>query len=185
VRRTEYPRPRLPLRSLLQIFRKPTRAAAILNLHSEAEAVPTGGLVMVEGWVMAGEDEAAGPVTVRATVAGAAAKPYDIEIPLSREAHKLWFAVHGHLLPDGPAKLKVDVLGADGTLLGERTLTLRLRNQGELARQVAASLKASGVPLIVGVCDSTARRKRPRRTSSGSSPPARPRPMKPRRCAIS
>jgi hypothetical protein len=35
-------------------------------------------------------------------------------------------------------------------------LTLNVRNEGELAAQVAASLKATGVPLIVDVCDSGA-----------------------------
>lgn len=138
------------MRSLLQIFSKP-RAVLALQAGSVAEAEPKSGLVIVEMNITA---ETAQTATLRATVEGWAGKPYETTLSLvpGRTAH--WIALHGHLLPNGPAKLRLE-LQAGGAVLATKTLTLKVRNTGPLAVQVADSLKAGGVPLIVDVCDST------------------------------
>lgn len=137
------------MRSLLQMFSKP-RAEVALQAGSAAEAEPKSGLVIVEFSLEAG---AAQTVQVRAGVEGWTGKAYEKAraLPAGKSAH--WIAVHGHLLANGPAKLRLEVL-AGGTVVASKTLTLKIRNTGPLAAQVADSLKASGVPLIVDVCDS-------------------------------
>ena len=77
-------------------------------------------------------------------------------LSLTPETLSTWVSLHGHLLPDGPAKVRLELSDLDGALLAERLLTLEVRNQGELAEITRTSLQRSGAPLAVDVCDSSA-----------------------------
>jgi len=140
------------VRALLNLFRKAPPAEAVLKASSPAEGQPTGGLLVVETVLQADvETDAAFKVFVGDQAKPALEKP----VRLSPTAQTPWIAIHGHLLPNGPAKVRLELVARGGAVLAERTLTLKVRNEGELARQVAESLRASGVPLVVdGACDS-------------------------------
>jgi hypothetical protein len=137
------------VRSLLQMFSKP-RAELALQAGSAAEAEPKTGLVIVEFSLAT---ETAQTAKVRATVEGWSGKPYEKTLTLAPGKSQHWIAVHSHLLPNGPAKLRLEA-EAGGVVAASKTLTLKIGNSGALAAQVADSLKAGGVPLIVDVCDS-------------------------------
>lgn len=142
------------MRALLNLFRKvsePTKA--MLKAHSPAEAAPGSGLLMIEIETSAPEPRDA---VLRVTVESPGAPSLEKPLRLGPERTDSWVALHGHLLPNGPVKVRLDLVGDDGERLAGRTLTLGVRNRGDLARAVAGSLKATGVPLLIeGRCDST------------------------------
>ncbi|PZQ64121.1 MAG: hypothetical protein DI570_06755 [Phenylobacterium zucineum] len=129
------------MRSLFaSLFRR--ASAAGLSAWSGAESAPTSGLIRIDYKASAGggvlEALVDGAVILRRKLAAG-------EGPVEG-----WFAVHGHLLPNGETRLTLRLNSAV-----ERTLTLKVRNEGALAAQVAASLKARKAPLAVdGPCDS-------------------------------
>ena len=152
------------MRSLLRLFdraRSPADADLItaeppvadlpsvtLAAGSPAEHAPTSGLLVIETTLAA---ETPVSAMLKATIEGRTVleKP----VALTAEAKQSWFALHGHLLPNGETKLRLE-LAADGHTLAERTLTLKVRNQGQLAELTRESLKKSGVPLVVEELDS-------------------------------
>lgn len=142
------------MRTLLNLFKRPPAVKpgqAALVAASSAEAEPTSGLVIVDIDLGAG-DAPAGPAELSVEVEGSGRPALRKTVTLHAEPQRTWVAVHGHLLPDGPARLRV-ALARDGRSLAERRLTVRVRNEGRLATLVADSLKASGVPLVVDVLD--------------------------------
>lgn len=123
-----------------------------LQVTSEAETVPTQGLIRVNYGL---HSEAACEAMLEVTVGGARQPAFRKAIALEAgEPQDTWLALHGHLLPNGPAKVAVRLL--DGRkVLAERSVTVHVRNQGETARRTAASLRAAGVPLAIdGAVDS-------------------------------
>jgi hypothetical protein len=140
---------------LLSLFsgRKSRALPVSLQVTSEAEKVPTQGLIRVNYGL---HSEAPCEATLEVTVGGARQPAWRKAIALAAgQPQDTWLALHGHLLPNGPAKISVRLL--DGrTVLAERNLTVQVRNEGETARRVAASLRASGVPLAIdGEIDSS------------------------------
>lgn len=142
---------------LLNLFRRPPASSpgqAVLVAASSAEAEPTAGLVQLDLDLGAG-DLPPGPAELSVVVEGAGRPAFRKPVVLDVETRRTWVAVHGHLLPNGPAKLHVALLRGDERL-AERRLTVQVRNEGELAARVAESLNASGVPLVVDVLDAAA-----------------------------
>lgn len=140
------------VRTLLNLFRpKPAIKAgeAVLAVSSSAEHEPTAGLILIDIDVAAGE-AGEGPAELSVSVQGAGPSYRKaVELGAPRRA---WVAVHGHLLPDGPAQVVV-ALSRAGRTLAERRIAVKARNEGRLAAAVADSLRAAGVPLIVDVLD--------------------------------
>ena len=144
------------MRSLLRLF---DRAAApeapspgvTVSASSSAESAPSSGLLTVEATLQAEAETAA---TLRVFVADAAAPALEKPVRLGPEALATWFSIHGHLLPNGPVKVRLELADAKGRRLAERPLTLQVRNEGALAEATRASLKRGGVPLAIDVCDS-------------------------------
>jgi len=64
-----------------------------------------------------------------------------------------WFALHSHLLSNGPHAFVLR-LTQGGKVSSEAALTIQVRNEGPIAEQVRASLTARATPLITEVCDS-------------------------------
>ncbi|RAK52509.1 hypothetical protein DJ018_09855 [Phenylobacterium deserti] len=63
---------------------------------------------------------------------------------------------HSHLLPNGSVDLVFKAFDG-GKLVGKRTFTIQVRNQGEVAEMVRQSLQARGAPTVFeGPCDSSA-----------------------------
>jgi hypothetical protein len=146
------------VRSLLHLFDRPrTESASVaaaqvkLIASSPAESAPTSGLLTVEYEVAA---ETEGDAVLRVFQAQAAQPAYEKALHLTPELQRSWFAVHGHLLPNGPARLRLEVAAPDGRILAKRELTLHVRGEGPLAETTRESLKRTGVPLIVDCCDS-------------------------------
>ncbi|HEY3947687.1 phytanoyl-CoA dioxygenase family protein [Phenylobacterium sp.] len=124
-----------------------------LEAGSPAERTPTQGLVIIE---YRGLAEIAGAATLQVRVAGDERPALEKQIRFSPGAAPDWFALHGHLLPNGPTRIALRLVEG-GRTLAETALTVLLRNEGPTAEAVAASLRARGAPLIVdGVCDSAA-----------------------------
>ena len=151
------------MRSLLQMFaRRPAKpeppepaiaapvATANLEVAAAAETEPSMGLMVVE--VVARMDPA-GEAVLRVAAPGAAA--FEKTLSLTPEDQPFWVAVHGHLLPNGPAAVRVTLADADGRVLAERERTLLVRNEGPLADATAASLRRSGAPAVVDRCDAS------------------------------
>ena len=145
------------MRTLLNLFKRtpatsPGQAALIAASPAEAEA--TGGLVQLDLDLGAG-DLPPGPAELSVVVEGSGRPAFRKPVVLQADPQRTWVAIHGHLLPNGPASLRVELLrGKDR--LAERRLTVQVRNDGALAARVAESLKASGVPLVVDVLDAAA-----------------------------
>jgi len=144
------------VRSLLRLFgrsRADARTPQVkLTAGSSAESAPTSGLLTVEYAVSAAAEVEA---VLRVVVAGAAKPAYETPIRLTGEPQRGWVAVHGHLLPNGPARLRLEVAAADGRVLAERAMTLQVRDQGPLAELTRDSLRRAGVPLVVDSCDAS------------------------------
>ncbi|MDB5443064.1 MAG: hypothetical protein JWP73_1440, partial [Phenylobacterium sp.] len=143
------------MRSLLRLFDRPAvpppPPAATMSASSSAETAPSSGLLTVEATLQAEVETAA---TLRVFVGGAAAPVLEKPVQLGPQAQATWFSVHGHLLPNGPVTVGLELVDARGRHLAERTLTLQVRNEGELAEATRASLKRGGVPLAVDLVDS-------------------------------
>jgi hypothetical protein len=144
------------VRSLLRLFDRPratagTRPQVKLTAGSSAESAPTSGLLTVEYTVAAQAD---GDAVVRLFVGDDAAPAYEKPIRLTAEPQRSWMAVHGHLLPNGPVGMRLEVAAPDGLSLAERRLTLHVRDADPLAEMTRDSLRRTGVPLVVDSCDS-------------------------------
>ncbi|MDB5417494.1 MAG: hypothetical protein JWP50_913 [Phenylobacterium sp.] len=144
------------MRSLLRLFDRPAAPAppppaATMSASSSAETAPSSGLLTVEATLQAEVETAA---TLRVFVGGAAAPALEKPVQLGPQAQATWFSIHGHLLPNGPVTVGLELVDAQGRHLAERTLTLQVRNEGELAEATRASLKHRGVPLAVDLVDS-------------------------------
>jgi ectoine hydroxylase-related dioxygenase (phytanoyl-CoA dioxygenase family) len=146
----------LDVRSLLRLFDRPRAAGseglprAILTAGSSAESAPTSGLLTVEYTVSA---EADAEAVLRVLVGPDAALAYERPLQLTPQTQRLWFALHGHLLPNGPAKVRLEVATPAGLPLAHRELTLHVRDEGPLAEITRASLKRTGAPLAIDECD--------------------------------
>jgi hypothetical protein len=136
------------VRSIFALFDKP-KAVATLAASCRAEHAPASGLLPVE---LALSSEPRTPLTLRIRLAGHKAALFEKSFPDGAGA--VHVIIHGHLLPNGPVQVTLEAL-AGRAVLAERTLTLQIRNEGAVAEQVRASLKASGVPVVTeGPCDS-------------------------------
>jgi ectoine hydroxylase-related dioxygenase (phytanoyl-CoA dioxygenase family) len=134
---------------LLKLLSKPV-AGAKLHAESAAEHGPTSGLV-----VLAINVEAEATMSARLRVSAGDAVAFEKAVQLEPEPRRFWLGLHGQLLPNGPVKIRLELVGARGAVLSERVLSLHIRNEGQVAEQVRASLEARGVPLVLdGVCDS-------------------------------
>ena len=141
------------MRALLNFFRRPPARGARLDTQAGAEARPTSGLLMVEYVAQSVSPQDA---VLTARVEGTEGTELRRPLSLTPEGEQGWVALHGHLLPNGPARLKLTLTDAGSRLLAEKTLTLQVRNEGETAEMVAASLRAKGAPLIVeGLLDAS------------------------------
>lgn len=153
------------MRSILRFFDKsraadtlvaerPDETAAPVNVTlgagSGAEAAPTSGLLVVETTLAA---EAPCDAVLKAYLPDRDKPVYARPVSLSAEPQRGWLAVHGHLLANGSATLRLELATPAGRTLAERALTLQVRNEGALAEATRGSLKASGVPAVVDVCD--------------------------------
>lgn len=135
-------------RVVFGLFKK-SRAVRRLDVYCPAELTPQPGLLMIQATLQAPAAEAA---TLRLFLDGA-------ELPTAekpiRAGEKAWVALHGHLLANGEHRARLEARAEGGALLAERSLKLKVRNDGPLAAQVADSLRRRGVPLAVeGDCDS-------------------------------
>ena len=143
------------MRTLLKLFQKPRPAAdrATLRASSPAEAAPASGLLIVKYEMAA---PAPAEALLRLSVEGVAGPALEKPVTLGPDVQRAWLALHGHLLPSGLVRVRLELVGADGEQLAQREMTLRPRNEGAVARAVAESLRATGAPLVVdGCCDST------------------------------
>lgn len=138
--------------SLLQIFRPRLGGGVALTATSTAEAGPKQGIVMIEGALSAET-----PRNARLQLFLRGRRPvFEKEVEVGPDGGKFWLGLHGHLLANGPHKVRVAVADEAGQPLAERRLTLNVRNAGATARLVAESLRAGGAPLVIDCCDSTA-----------------------------
>jgi hypothetical protein len=131
------------VRSLFAAFAKPPPAT--IAAASAATRTPTQGLIQVTYDVSLGRP---GDATLEVLVNGAATPALRTPLGTSDGAASGAFALHGHLLANGPARLTLRVT-RDGRTLATQDLVVHVRNEGEIARLVAESLKASGTPLAV------------------------------------
>jgi hypothetical protein len=125
-------------------------SAALLQAASDAEATPTSGLVTINVGVAAESPRAA---ILRAWLPGDAQPFLQKAVELEAEAQRIWFALHGHLLPNGPLTLRLELVEPSGRLLAEKAVTVHVRNRGPLAEQTRESLMRSGAPLCIEACD--------------------------------
>lgn len=145
------------MRSLLRLFDRPRSAApegggasVTLTAGSGAESTATSGLLTVEfGW----KSTEPGEARLRVFVGDASAPAFEKPVRLTPERQESWVAIHGHLLPNRPATVRLELLGAGGERLAASALTLKVRNQGELAEMTRLALKRAGAPLVVDQLD--------------------------------
>jgi ectoine hydroxylase-related dioxygenase (phytanoyl-CoA dioxygenase family) len=131
----------------------PVEAAPKVSLEaaSPAEHAPSSGLLVVHLTLRAETPTAA---TLKAFVGEAAEPVFAKAVELTPQAQTSWFALHGHLLPNGAANLRLELTDAEGRPLAQRTLRLKVRNEGELAEATRASLQRRSAPLAIDLCDS-------------------------------
>jgi len=151
------------VRSLLRFFDRsrgdtlaaerpgPEDSGVTLGAAAAAESTPTSGLIVLETTL-----QAADPRTAKLAVyqEGASRPVFEKTVQLTAEPQQGWLAAHGHLLANGPAKLRLELSDAGGKL-AERTLTVKVRNEGALAEATRTSLKRTGVPLVIDLCDAS------------------------------
>lgn len=130
----------------------PPLAAAELHASAVAETVETPGLIVVD---VAARADAGGAATVEVFGPEAVEPCLKRRLDLTEAFQTFWVAIHGHLLPNGPASLRFVLRDDHGRSLAERSLTVKVRNVGALAEATRASLQRSAAPLAVDVCDST------------------------------
>ncbi len=134
------------MRSLLKFLRLQPAAKAVLTASAAAEARPTSGLLVVEYTARAAEPLAA---TLQVQVEGVDGPPLHRDLALTPETQAGWVALHGHLLPNGPVRVLLELRDAHGALVAEKALTLQVRNEGEVAELVAGSLRSRGTPVLL------------------------------------
>jgi ectoine hydroxylase-related dioxygenase (phytanoyl-CoA dioxygenase family) len=122
-----------------------------LRLGSQAEASPTSGLITLETEFAA---EAELDASLRVYAGAGAAPVLEKPVRLGADPQAGWVALHGHLLPDGPNRVRLELVSAAGRVLARREIVVQVRNVGPLAEATRASLVRGGVPLAVDVCDS-------------------------------
>ncbi|MBX3482140.1 phytanoyl-CoA dioxygenase family protein [Phenylobacterium sp.] len=137
------------LRGLLGLRKPRVR----LHAASAAEVTPTQGLIQVHYDVTL----AGGETAVLEVFVGDGPEPA-LRRPLTAGPEgsiRDWFALHGHLLPNGPASLRLRVLQGDREAAAD-AVTVQVSNVGDLAAWVRSRLESRGTPLIVAdACDST------------------------------
>jgi ectoine hydroxylase-related dioxygenase (phytanoyl-CoA dioxygenase family) len=141
------------VRSLLRRLLAPRPAAppeVLLEAGSGAESTPTSGLISVDTRLAALTPR---PAILRAYLPDRAEPFYEQAVALEPEPKRGWFALHGHLLPNGPVRLRLELVDPQGGKLAEKRVTVQVRNQGPLAEATRESLVRSGAPLCVEVCD--------------------------------
>ena len=140
------------MRSLLRLFHRPrpVPAGVSLTARSSAESAPTSGLLTVEITATAAEPRQA---TLRVFVGAGAGPAFQKPLPVAPDSPPAWVAIHGHLLPNRPVAVRLDLIDDGGKVLAEESLTLNVRNEGELAEMTRASLRRTGVPLMVDQLD--------------------------------
>ena len=144
------------MRTLLRLFDRsrvpaPSARSAWLEASSSAQNGPTSGLIVVETRVTG---DAAAPATLRLFAGGDRRPVLERPIRLAPEGETAWLALHGHLLPNGPALLRLELADEAGRRLAEQSLTVHIRNEGAIAEAVRASLRRNGVPMAVTEMDS-------------------------------
>jgi hypothetical protein len=144
------------VRSLLHLFDRPradsgTAPQLQLTAGSSAESTLTSGLLTIE-YQISGPPQ--GEAVLRAFADEAAAPVYEKPLRLTGEPQAGWFALHGHLLPNGPVRLRLEVAGPGRRVLAGRELVLKVRNEGALAELTRGSLARTAAPLAVDCCDS-------------------------------
>lgn len=120
------------------------RRKASLSAVSSATAQPVPGLIAVEV-----KASAASPQTGRLKAWLAGQSALDVAITLGPKPQDVQLAVHGHLLPNGPSDLRLELHDGEGRRMADARLTLNVRNLGGLAVQVTESLRRRGAPLVV------------------------------------
>jgi len=134
-------------------FLRPRVPAAQLDAGTTAQQLPTQGVIRVDYDIaMPG----GGPAVLDVFLGGARTPALSraVTLPPAGPQHG-WFGVHGHLLPDGPLELRLQ-LRIGRAVAARKDITVHVRNAGPIAEWVKARLEARGTPLIVdGPCDST------------------------------
>lgn len=124
------------------------------NVHFEvsspAEHAASQGLIIVE---YRARGEAVERATLQVWAPGEDRPTFEHLVDIGPDAEPSWFVAHGHLLPNGPATLRLRLVKNDA-VLAEASITVQVRNEGPTAAAVAASLAARGAPLFANVCDS-------------------------------
>lgn len=128
------------LLEILGLARPKTR----LSASSPAESRPTQGLIGVEVIATARER-----CTARLQVWIADRPAFETTLALGPEPSTVRLAVHGHLLPNGPAGMRLEAEDEGGRRVAATALTLQIRNTGTLAETVAQSLRRRRVPMVV------------------------------------
>lgn len=131
---------------------EPALPLADLRVASAPRNSANTGLLVGEVSVRANDPR---PATLRVFAEGAPEPALEKAVALTTELQPLWFAVHSHLLPNGPANLRIELVDAAGRRLAEAPLTLDVRHDGPEAEAIRASLLRSGAPLAIDVCDSS------------------------------
>lgn len=146
------------MRSLLRLFDRSRGAAGprdapgiTFSAGSAAETWPISGLIVIE---MNLQSSAEREATLKVFVGAADAPALQKAVRLTSEPQDAWAALHGHLLPNGPARVRIELVDPAGALLARRELVLKVRNKGPLAEATRESLARNGIPLVVDVCDS-------------------------------
>jgi ectoine hydroxylase-related dioxygenase (phytanoyl-CoA dioxygenase family) len=141
------------VRSIFALFDKPKAAPSIkarLDASSTAERQPTSGLVVIDYGV---DSEPRTPLALTLRVGDSVAPAFETNLAEGAGTGRL--VLHGHLLPNGPARLTLEAK-AGREVVARREITVRIRNQGEIAEAVRDSLKARKTALVIdGPCDSS------------------------------
>ncbi|MFC3068044.1 phytanoyl-CoA dioxygenase family protein [Phenylobacterium soli] len=144
------------MRSLLRLFDRPRPArsaqepAVGLTAGSSAESQPTSGLLTVE---LAAKAAAPTTATLRVFVGAAATPAFEKPLSFGPQELRTWVAIHGHLVANGPLAVRLELADAAGAVLAQTRLTLKVRNEGELAEITRRSLTSRGVALVVDELD--------------------------------
>lgn len=135
-------------RRLLNVVRrdKPSSAPSEpspYQLTASCPAAPTAGLVPLHV-------QFASPIDARLVVRGPNGAPvYEAQIEGAEPRQERLLSIHGHLLGEGDHVLQVELVDPAGPILERTSVVAKARVQGGLADRVAASLSASGAPLVV------------------------------------
>jgi hypothetical protein len=120
------------------------------EVASPAEHAPSQGLIIVE---YRARGEVVEQAMLQVLAPGEDRPTFEHLVDIGPDAEPSWFVAHGHLLPNGPATLRLRLV-KDDVVLAEASIAVQVRNEGPTAAAVAASLVARGAPLFAKVCDS-------------------------------